>query len=316
MPPEPLFETPDNPIPPNAVAGMLTMPDGKRLRYARFAAEGRPMQGTVVIVPGRNEFIEKYFEIIQDLSARGFGTAIFDLRGQGGSDRLLRDPDRGHVGDFQAYADDMEPFFEDVVLPDCRGPYFVLAHSTGALVALLATPHLYNRVQRMMLVSPLLGFPGLSLSMRSVRRLAGFLNAFGLGTAYVGRRSPRAEPAPFAGNVLTGDARRYRRNAAIATRHPDLTIGNPTVAWVRAACLAIERVNEPDFIARLHVPVLLVAAGADRVVDSQATAQYARKLRAGSLLTIDGARHELLQEADLYREQVLAAFDAFIPGTG
>ena len=39
-------------------------------------------------------------------------------------------------------------------------------------------------------------------------------------------------------------------------------------------------------------------------------------MRSGSLLTIDGARHEILQEADIYREQFLAAFDAFIPGTG
>ena len=41
---------------------------------------------------------------------------------------------------------------------------------------------------------------------------------------------------------------------------------------------------------------------------------YARRLRVGSLLMIDGAQHEILQEADIYREQLLAAFDAFIPG--
>ena len=35
----------------------------------------------------------------------------------------------------------------------------------------------------------------------------------------------------------------------------------------------------------------------------------------GHVLTIDGARHELLQERDRYREQLLAAFDAFVPGT-
>ena len=33
------------------------------------------------------------------------------------------------------------------------------------------------------------------------------------------------------------------------------------------------------------------------------------------MLTIDGARHEILQEADVYREQFLAAFDAFVPGS-
>jgi len=38
-------------------------------------------------------------------------------------------------------------------------------------------------------------------------------------------------------------------------------------------------------------------------------------LRLGSLLMIDGARHEILQERDIYREPLLAAFDAFIPGT-
>src|SRR5690606_19433508 len=87
-----LLETPDNRIPENAVAGMLATPDGTRIRYARFAAQGRPLKGTVLIIPGRNEFIEKYFETIGNLSARGFGTVVFDLRGQGGSDRLLRDP--------------------------------------------------------------------------------------------------------------------------------------------------------------------------------------------------------------------------------
>lgn len=313
--PDFLFETPDNPIPANAVAGMLTMPDGKRIRYARFAPEGRPLQGTVVIIPGRNEFIEKYFETIEDLSARGFGTAIFDLRGQGGSDRLLHDPDRGYIVDFQHYADDIDSLFEQVVLPDCRGPYFVLAHSTGALVALLATPHLANRVQRMVLASPLLGLPERSMSMRNAHRLAGFLNAFGFGAAYIGDGPPPAEPTPFAHNVLTSDPRRYLRNVAITTRFPDLGIGGPTVAWIRAACEAITRVNAQDFVTRLRVPMLLIAAGDDHVVDSHATQLYARRLRGGALLTVDGARHEMLQEADIYREQVFAAFDAFVPGS-
>ncbi|MEP4107279.1 MAG: alpha/beta hydrolase, partial [Nitratireductor sp.] len=64
-----------------------------------------------------------------------------------------------------------------------------------------------------------------------------------------------------------------------------------------------------------QVPTLFVAAGADMVVSTRAIERYATGLRAASLLTIDGARHELLQEADIYREQLLAAFAAFVPGT-
>jgi lysophospholipase len=293
---------------------MLTMPDGKRLRYARFAAVGRPLKGTVVIVTGRNECIEKYYETIGDLSGRGLGTAIFDMRGQGGSDRLLRDPRRGHIRDFGAYMADLGSFFDQVVLPDCRGPYYLMAHSTGALVALMATPLLANRVERMVLSAPLLGFSSVPFSMRGIRRLSTFLHAIGLGRLYLTGGAPRRDLPPFPGNVLTSDPTRHKRNAEIFLAHPELAVGGATASWIRAACIAIDRVNEPDFVETLQIPTLIVAAGADRVVDTAATEAFARRLRAGSLLTIDGARHELLQEADIYREQFLAAFDAFVPG--
>lgn len=310
--PDLLHETPDNPLPIGAVAEMLTMADGKRLRTARFPAQGRPLKGTVIILPGRNECIEKYFETARDLSDRGFGSVTFDLRGQGGSDRLIRDPNRGYVDDFDDYVSDLEPFFEQVVLPDCRGPYFVLAHSTGSLIAMRAAPLMTNRVQRMVLIAPLLGFAGTPLA--KARRYASFYCAIGLGKRYLGGTRGPYTPSPFAGNTLTSDPVRYTRNAAIYEHHPELALGGPTAAWIRATCIAIERVEDPDFVAAFNVPTLIVAAGSDQVVDNAATDAFASRLRVGSQITIDGARHEILQEADYYREQFFAAFDAFIPG--
>ena len=310
-----LSETPDNPMPDNAFAGMLTMRDGIRLRYARFSAVARPLRGTVVIVQGRNESIEKYFETIRDLSARGFGTVTFDLRGQGRSGRMLRDPQRGHVDDFRHYVDDLEPLFQEVVLPDCRGPYYLLGHSTGALVSLLAAPILANRVQRMVLTAPLIGLAGLPFSMMTTRRIASLMYALGLGSRYLGGGPRKARATPFEANVLTSDPARYRRNIAIVEHYPELGLGGPTASWIRAACIAAERAAEPDFVAGLHIPMLILAAGNDRVVDTPTTERFARRLRSGSMVTIDGARHELLQEADIYREPLLAAIDAFfVPG--
>ena len=312
--PDIIFATPGNPVPENAVAGFVTARDGRRLRYAHFKAAARPLRGTVVILQGRNECIEKYFETVRDLSARGFGAAVLDFRGQGGSDRLTGDRERGHVGAIADYAADLDPFFRQVVLPDCRGPYYVLAHSTGALAALIAAPMLQSRVERMVFSAPLLGLPDGRLSARNAARLAGLMHAFGLGASYISGGPRTADAAPFEGNVLTSDPARYARNATLHRWYPELALGGVTASWVRAVSRAAAAVNDPDFAAALKIPLLIVAAGAESVVDPRAAERFGRALRAGGVLTVDGARHELLHERDLYREQFLAAFDAFVPG--
>jgi len=310
----PLFFTAENPTPGRAQAEYLVARDGRRLRYALFGATAQPFKGTVVVLQGRNECIEKYFETIRDLAGRGFASVTLDWRGQGGSERLLKDPWRGFVDSFDDYVRDLEQFFEEIVLPDCRGPFYVLGHSTGALIALLAAPRMVNRVQRMILSAPLLELKTTGYSMKTIRRVSALLYTIGLGSFYLSGSARRREPTPFATNVLTTDHNRFRRNQAIYAAYPELGVGGATATWLHAACVAAETVGDPDFMDRIQIPTLFVAAGSDEVVSTPAIEAFASRLRATSILTIDGARHELLQEADRYREQFFAAFDAFIPG--
>jgi lysophospholipase len=127
-----------------------------------------------------------------------------------------------------------------------------------------------------------------------------------------GRRSD--ELPLFDGNVLTSDPERFRRNVTIYEQHPELALGGPSIAWVNAACKAAAMATDSEFLAGVHIPVLFIAAGADRVVSTRTIEDCARRMRSASLLTIDGARHEILQEADIYREQILAAAKAFMLG--
>ncbi len=309
-----LVAMPQNPVPEGAVAGHVVTGDGMRLRYARFPATGRPLRGTIIILHGRNECIEKYFETITELCAAGYECATFDWRGQGGSTRLLRDRGKGHADDFEGYVKDLEQVFADVILPDCRAPFHILAHSTGALVALLASDRMVNRIRRMVLASPLLELSHPPLSQGGIAFVARFLTMIGLGTMYIaGGKRPR-EIAPFMGNRLTSDYDRYMRNATLYERHRELALGGPTAGWVNAAIQAIETVRDPEFIAGLRIPALLVAAGADQIVPLRAVEDYGRRMRSGSCLTIDGARHELMQEADAYRAPMMAAMLAFFDG--
>jgi lysophospholipase len=307
-------EIPGNPVPQDASGGFLVGHDRVRLRYGLFGEPQRSPKGTVVLLGGRNESIEKYFETIRNLADRGFATATLDWRGQGGSGRLLSDPMRGHVRNFSDYSRDIDQFFGEIVLPDCRSPYYILAHSMGSTVSLLSTPSLVNRVRRMVLVAPFLAPAGAPLSMRSIGRVSTALCWTGFGGLY-GAWGARTKPAPFATNKLTTDAARYARNALLVETHPRLGLGGPTFGWLSAACRAIDTVSDPDFISAIQVPILFVGAGSDEVVSTPAIADYARRLRGSTMLTIDGARHEVLQEADFYREQFWAAFDAFVPGT-
>src|ERR1700756_734189 len=102
-----LISIPANPVPDNFVSGTLKTRDGVSLRFARWLPPaGR--KGTVVLLQGRAEWIEKYFETVRDLRARGFAVATIDWRGQGLSDRLLSDRHKGYVRNFGNYITDLE----------------------------------------------------------------------------------------------------------------------------------------------------------------------------------------------------------------
>ena len=104
-----LVSIPANPVPDDYVSGTLKTRDGVSLRFARWAPPpGR--KGTVCLFQGRAEFIEKYFETVRDLRARGFAVATLDWRGQGLSDRALRNSRKGYVRDFSRYDIDLDTF--------------------------------------------------------------------------------------------------------------------------------------------------------------------------------------------------------------
>lgn len=312
--PEFLFETDANPIPAGTKSGQFKSKDGLDLRYAIMRPETKPSRGTVILLQGRNEFIEKYFETMLNLTARGFTVATMDWRGQGGSQRLLKDRMRGYVRNFSDYTDDLDQFLTEIVLPDCPPPFYVLAHSAGALITYSSMHKLTSRVTRMVLCAPLMGLRPLQSGDDKMRRMATALRWLGLGRKYAAGGRIRGE-RQFENNPLTSDPVRFARNMEVVRNNPNLALGGPTIHWIGNALRAASRIHQPDFYEGPTVPVLIIAAGADTVVSTAATERLAARTRNVSLVVIDGARHELLQEADFYREQTLAAFDAFIPGT-
>ena len=321
--PDGFVEIEGNPAPPNLVAKLVTTADGIELRCA-ISKPSTGNRGTILLLQGRNETVEKYFETMADLNGRGFAVATFDWRGQGASaDRRPRGGETapaprktgrrlGHIRRMRDYRSDLECVVKNLLLPDCRPPYSVVAHSMGGLVALSAADELSNQVERMVLTAPLVALPesripaGLVFAVAWIARLIGF----GRVPVKVGAL-PGAVGTP-ADNPLTSDPRRFERNKRLATSYPGLFLSAPSFGWVASMTASMRRLDRSSVIARHSIPTLFICAGGDRVVSSRAAERLAWRMRTASSVTLPEARHELLQEKDRYREPLLTATETFL----
>lgn len=308
-----LLSTLGNPIPDGAEELTVETRDGVRLRAALWPSEGSD-RGTVLILQGRAEFIEKYFEVVAELRSRGWAVVAFDWRGQGGSGRLLADPHRGHVRHFSDFQHDLAAV--QAAIAARQGPHrsalHVLAHSMGGCIALTAAADGLLQADSLVALTPMLG---LSLVERPAlaRGLSGLLNLIGLGELSVpGGRTVSISTMPFEGNLLCADRARYDRNAALAEALGPRAIGSPTIGWVAAAFEAMKRLEGDAATAAIRLPVLLVAAGDDPICSTPAIELFAQRLPNAELLVVAGARHEILHETDDLRSIFWAAFDTFL----
>ena len=314
-----LIATPANPVPRRATAAMIRASDGVRLRVAHWAAraprEGEREPGTAVIFQGRGEFIEKYFEVIGELLERGFAVVALDWRGQGGSDRLTNNSRKGHVEDFADYQRDIEAVAGQVLEPFCAKPWFALAHSMGGAVMLEHAHGGGRTFERIVLNAPMVDLFGLSWP-RGFRIFAEIAETIGMGRSFIpGGGETAMATRPFEGNVLTSDPVRYQRTADIVASGAFLGLGDPTIGWLDAAFRQMKRFEDADYPRLTALPVLVIGAGADEVVDTRAVSRFAARLKAGSFVEIPHAKHEIMVERDVFRAQFWAAFDAFVPGT-
>lgn len=290
--------------------------DGLPLRAAYWGARsGRP-RGTMLLLNGRAEFIEKHLESVEDLRGRGFAVWTLDWRGQGRSGRLLPDPRKGHVRDFADYIADLAQLMREKVEASLSGgPLLLLAHSMGGNIALRYLAAHPGLIQRAILSAPMIDFQRNGMPLRRALALTGLLCALpGVAGRYNERhrRAIIAAHASVETNPFTSCPLRFARTAAWLARDPRLGIGAATWGWSRAALHSVAALAEPEMVRRISIPVLLLAAEDERITDNAAIARFAAALPQGHLRVIPGARHELLGEADGPRARFWRACDAFL----
>ena len=248
----------------------------------------RPL-GTVLLVHGLGEHAGRYGELAAHLHQWGFAVRAYDQQGHGQSGGARGDMLR--PGSLQA---DLCRVIDDTrEQPPLTGlPLVLLGHSMGGLVVARTVAERLRPVDAVVLSSPVLGaFPSLLQKML-------------LATL------PRVMPHLRVDNGL---------KAEFVARDPDVVkayLADPLVHRRIAAGLAAWILDNGAQTladaAQWSVPTLLLYAGQDRLVNAQASADFADAAPKAVVQAqrFEGMYHEVFN--DLYRAQVFAALKRWL----
>ena len=247
--------------PEGFVWGRFATSDGTRLRWGHLPAE--EPRAECVLVGGFAECIEKYFETIGDLAARGYSVWCLDWRGQGGSARPKRLPNRPRPRQFDRDTSELALFTEK--LTTGHRPRLLIGHSMGGAVALLCLHRYPGLFDAAILSAPMLGIRTGGVPTALMRCLTRLARGIGLGICFLpGRRrwSLDRTPTPELSRV-SNDPERCRLQYAWFSADRALRVDAPTWGWLDGALRLTARLAKGKLLAGIDTPILLASAGVE-----------------------------------------------------
>lgn len=311
-------DAPRRAIPAQAHESIWHAADGAPIRRIDWAVgqggQGHP-RGSILFVPGRADFYEKYLETLHAWHDQGWRVTALDWRWQAGSGRFHADQRVGGVDDFSTWIKDLSHFWGTWAAAT-PGPHVLVGHSMGGHLALRAVAEQRLRPDALVLSAPMLGF-----ITPIPRALQG---AFGRLMCRLGSPSRMAwkagerpgDTAATRGPTLTHDETRYQDELWWREVRPELNLGPASWQWVKNASDSVGVLESPGLLESVDVPVLMLGTRADKLVQWAAIARAAQRISGCELVEFGPeAAHEILREADPVRDQVLDAIALFLDRT-
>ncbi len=294
-------------VPAGGQAMFVSAKDGTKIRIAYWQGGDR---GTVLLLPGRTEYIEKYGRMVAKLLARNLNVVIIDWRGQGLSHRYDARRDRGYVESFQHYQQDLTAALSAPEIIALQGPKMLFSHSMGGCIALRALVDGLD-VKAAVFSSPMWGLPG-SAPAKNMLRVVDILGRpFGLHKTLVPDTKPTyyVSANPFEGNELTNDADYYAMFKSHLNAEPNLGLGGPTIHW------AVEAIKEMKALMSAQVPdipILTFLGTQEIVVEGEAIEARALTFPNAQFEIIKDSKHEVWMEIPEIQTQVWDIMDQFL----
>ena len=269
----------------------ISAPDGTRLVLEEWAPEGEP-RFAVCIVHGNSEHIGRYADVAADFVDAGGFVFGMDRRGEGESGGPP-----GHADDFDIFVSDLRHVLRDYAKKLGDTPTFVLGHSAGGLVVLLA---LLAGDDALEVQGAIVSNPLLALAMK-VNPVTVF---FGKVAASVLPKLPIASNIPA--TAISRDPKQVAKYEADQRR-----VRKITTRWFVAMTEAAARVQEGA--GRITMPLLWCIGTGDLICDHTASERAFAKLsdpnaHDQTLRVFEGYYHELHNEPTKDRAEVLSTY--------
>ena len=305
----PYLELKNYKAPKGVKAIFIPMQDGKKIRLMYWKKDKKETSGTIILQQGHNEFIEKYYETIQDLLDRNYNVVCFDWRGQGMSDHMISDINKQYIDDFKIHDEDLTYLINFFIKKNFPRPLIAFGHSMGGCLMLSSLKKHDSDFDALLLSAPMLGF-----KYEKLLSLISFLSfPFSKKDDYLIFSNPNmGKETPFEENDLTNDFDRYQRTLKLVRLYPQIRLWGVTNAWVRAVRLRLKEIRNDNVINNSEIKTLVFNSLQDKVVDSNKIIEIISKMKNSKIINFENCKHEILMEKDIYRKKLWNEFDEFV----
>ncbi|MDQ2878445.1 MAG: alpha/beta hydrolase [Pseudomonadota bacterium] len=296
-------------IPAGANISIWTGPGGWRFRRFDWPA-GTP-RGSILFQGGRGDIFEKYLESFAHWRAQGWSITSLDWRGQGGSGRLIADPHVGYIDDFATYIADFRAFWAQWAVT-APAPRVLMGHSMGGHLVLRALLEGAADPVAAVLVAPMLGLHS-PVGARAGEGLARLMGTVGSDKRAAWKNNERPATNATRQALLTHDHARYADEIFWHEARPEIVLGPPSWRWLIEAFRSTRLQRADPKLGELDLPILMLVADADKLVDPAAAHFVAAHLPDCTVEAFGAeSAHEILREADAVRDRALAAIDTLL----
>ena len=287
----------------------LPMDDGINIRVCFWVNKNNNLKGTILLQQGHNEFIEKYYETIEEFIERDYSVIAFDWRGQGMSDRQIKDEHKAYINDFDRHDKDLKYILNEVIKDNFPKPLIGIGHSMGGCLMLSAFHNHPGFFSKGILSAPMLGFK----NERFLKAASSIMNIFRKNTDYLlGSKPNMGKETPFNENDLTSDRKRYQRALELVRKRPSIRLWGVTNAFAKAVNKRFKTIRKKNWVEEINTEILIINNIKDRVVDSKKIKEVTKRLVNKKIIEFHETEHEIFMERDNYRKKLWNSIDNFL----